>query len=146
VSEEPAFCDSSALVPRCVLQASSQSLRQLGRRYGVVVWWATRVEVRSAIVRLYRLKEITQKERAWGEARLRVLQASWKEIVPSEELRESAEQLLEKYRLRAADSFQLAAALMWCRGRAAKRVFLCGDARLSEAARAEGFAVVELWK
>jgi hypothetical protein len=46
--------------------------------------------------------------------------------------------------LRAGKSLQLAAALARCGGRRARRVLLCGDARLSEAARAEGFRVTEL--
>jgi len=72
------------------------------------------------------------------------LTKSWREILPGEELRESTGLLLEKHALKAGDSLQLAAALVWCGGRAARRVFLSADEKLSEAARAEGFAVVEI--
>ncbi len=100
----------------------------------------------SAIIRLHRTDEITQKEREWAEARLNVLHAGWREILPREELRDSAERLLGKYPLPAADSLQLAAALVWCAGRTSKRVFLSADERLSEAAEAEGFTVARLPK
>lgn len=146
MNREAAFWDASALVPLFVPEAGSRLARQWARRCSVVAWWGTRVEVYGAICRLFRNKDIDSQERQAAVARLGVLRQTWQEILAEEELRESAEQLLEKYALRAADSFQLAAALVWCRGRAAKRVFLCGDARLSEAARAEGFAVVGLRK
>jgi len=146
VKPKAAFWDSSALVPLCVLQPSSQFVQQQLRRSDPVVWWATLVEVHSAISRLYRAKEITEEERRWAVARLRVLKQGWSEILPESDLRATAAQLLEKHPLRAGDSLQLAAALVWCGGRPANRIFLCGDERLSEAARNEGFAVVELAK
>ena len=43
--------------------------------------------------------------------------------------------------LRAADAFQLAAALVACRDPPAGHSFLSGDARLLHAARLEGFEV-----
>jgi hypothetical protein len=120
--------------------------RQWARRYSVMAWWGTRVEVYGAICRLFRNKDIDRQERQTAVSRLGILRQTWQEILADEELRESAERLLGKYALRAGDSFQLAAALVWCRGRTAKGVFLCGDERLSKAARAEGFAVVGLGK
>jgi predicted nucleic acid-binding protein len=146
VKPEAAFWDSSAFVPLCVLETSSQFVRQQLRRYTSVVWWATSVEVHSAIHRLHRTREITEKERQWAAARLKALKMGWREILPGDEVKVLAERLVEEYPLRAGDSLQLAAALVWCAGRPAKRVFLCGDERLSEAARATGFAVVELPK
>jgi len=46
--------------------------------------------------------------------------------------------------LRAPDSLQLAAAMTWCQQRPAKREFVCADQRLSKAAIAAGFSVLEL--
>ena len=138
------FWDSSALVPLCVLQHSSQFVEQQLKRFHPVVWWGTSVEVQSAICRLHRAIEITDEERQWGAERLKALRQSWIEMQPGMELRESAERLLERHALRAGDSLQLAAALVWCGGRPAKRVFVCADERLSKAARAEGFTVVEV--
>jgi uncharacterized protein len=146
VKREGAFWDSSAFVPLCVLEASNQFVRQQLRRFSPVVWWGTSVEVHSAIFRLRRVGEITEREKQWAVTRLNELRPSWREILPANDLRELAERMLEKHDLRAGDSLQLAAALTWCGERAAKRVFLCGDERLSEAAEAEGFAVVKLPK
>lgn len=140
------FWDASALVPLCLQENSSRFVRQQLRKYAPVVWWGSEIEVYSAICRLYRRKEINDRERAGAATRLQSLKEAWDEILPGEDLRKSAERLLEKHPLRAGDSLQLAAALVWCGGRPAKRVFLCADERLSAAARVEGFSVVELPK
>jgi predicted nucleic acid-binding protein len=52
--------------------------------------------------------------------------------------------LVEKYPLGAADALQLAAAMVWWGGQPTGHAFLCTDKRLSEAARAAGFSVIEL--
>jgi hypothetical protein len=74
--------------------------------------------------------------------RLESLAQMWNEIVPEIDLRELAGDLLDQYPLRAADSLQLAAALVWCSRRPAGRVFICSDLRLGEAAELAGFTVV----
>jgi len=48
------------------------------------------------------------------------------------------------HRLRAADALQLAAALVWCSNRPRGRAFLVADGALSDAAEAEGFAVIRV--
>jgi len=144
VKREAAFWDASALVPLFVHEASSRFARQQARRFAVVVWWASSLEVFSAICRLRRTRNISEAEWQEGSARLAALRQSWREVLPGDDVRNSAKQLLERHPLRAGDSLQLAAALVWCGGRASKRVFLCGDQRLSEAAKAAGFAVIEL--
>lgn len=146
MNNQAAFWDSSALAPICVPEASSVFARQQLRRYSPVVWWGTSVELYNAICRLHRTKEITEKERKSAAARLTFLKSGWTEILPADDVRGLAEQLLESHELGAADSFQLAAALVWCRERPAKRSFLCGDERLCRAARIEGFMVIELPK
>ena len=52
--------------------------------------------------------------------------------------------LLFVHPLRAADAFQLAAALVWCRERTAGAGFVCLDGRLREAVAREGFEVFPL--
>jgi len=52
--------------------------------------------------------------------------------------------LLDIYPLPASDSLQLAAAFIWCHQRPDGHKFISNDKRLSEAARAAGFSVVEL--
>ena len=143
MKRETGFWDASALVPLCVHEGASRFARQELRRYEPVVWWGTGVEMYSAICRLQRAKEITQKEWQGASLRLHALRAGWREILPADDVRDLAEQLLTKYELRAADSLQLAAALNWCGQRPARRVFLCGDERLCRAAATAGFAVIE---
>jgi len=143
VKTEAAFWDTSALVPLCVRENASRFARQQLRRYTPVVWWGTRVEIHSAISRLLRAKQITQSESQGARSRLQALEASWKEILPTDDVCDVAEQLLSKHVLLAADGLQLAAALEWCRQRPAKRTFLCADERLSVAAAAAGFAVIQ---
>ncbi|HEX3251964.1 MAG TPA: type II toxin-antitoxin system VapC family toxin [Pyrinomonadaceae bacterium] len=137
------FWDTSAIVPLCCQQNLSQSVRKLWRETArVVVWWGTTVEVRSAISRLHRDGVITAKGRQQALARLELLRQEWYEITPSEQARRLAEDLPDTYGLRALDSFQLAAALVWCREKPKNRTFVCDDARLAVAAEAVGFTVV----
>lgn len=140
---ESAFWDTSALVPLCCQQRLSQSLRKRWRETArVVVWWGTTVEVRSAISRLHAGGVLTAKGRQQALARLEVLRQEWREMTPSDKARGIAEGLPDAYGLRALDSFQLAAALVWCNEKPRNRVFVCDDSKLSAAAQAVGFTVV----
>jgi hypothetical protein len=47
-----AFWDTNSVVPLCCFQATSQTLRQLRRKYEVVAWWASSIEGQSALKRL----------------------------------------------------------------------------------------------
>ena len=139
-----AFWDASALVPLCVHEVASRQARFYLRKFAPVVWWGSLVEVHSGICRLHREKQITDVDKQGALARLRLLSNAWKEILPIDQVRESATQLLDNYALRAADSLQLAASLTWCEQHPAKRIFICGDERLSKAASAAGFSVLKL--
>lgn len=143
-NKEPAFWDASAVLPLCVHEGTSRRARSELRRFMPVAWWGTTVEVYSAIARLYRRGDLTERQKAGALARLDLLGSGWREILPSDRVRQLATELLDKYELRAADSLQLAAALVWCQVRPARRSFLSADHRLSEAARTHGFLVVEL--
>jgi hypothetical protein len=46
--------------------------------------------------------------------RLEVLEAGWRQILPGDLLGDRALRLLDLYPLRAADSLQVAVAMMWC--------------------------------
>lgn len=138
-----AFWDTSAVVPLCCQQNLSQSMRKLWRETSrVVVWWGTTVEVRSAVGRLHSEGLLTTKGRQQALARLEVLRQEWREMMPSDKVRSLAEGLPDAYGLRALDSFQLAAALVWCNERPKNRVFVCDDSKLSVAAQTAGFTVV----
>jgi predicted nucleic acid-binding protein len=137
-----AFWDTSAIVPLCCQQKLSQGIRRLWRETAhVVMWWGTTVEVRSAISRLHGEGVITAKGRQQALARLEVLRQEWREITPSQKTRHLAEGLPDAYGLRALDSFQLAAALVWCSEKPKNRIFVCDDSKLSEAAQIIGFNV-----
>jgi hypothetical protein len=87
---------------------------------------------------------ISEAEWSEGAARLAALGQAWREVLPGDDVRSVARELLKRHPLRAGDSLQLAAALVWCGGKPESRKFLCGDRRLSEAAKAEGFDVIEI--
>ena len=109
-----------------------------------MVWWGSLVEVQSALCRLHREGEIAEVDKHGAIARLRLLSRGWREVLPDEEVRHLALRVLDRYSLRAADSLQLAASLIWCGQRPSGRSFICGDHRLAEAADAAGFSVLEL--
>jgi predicted nucleic acid-binding protein len=144
VKRTTAFWDASALVPLCIHDAASRHAQSHLRKFAPVVWWGSLVEVHSAICRLHRGEEITDLDKQGAVARLRLLSHGWREILPGDELRELATLSLEKYFLRAADSLQLAASLIWCERRPSKRTFICGDQQLVEAAKSAGFSVLSL--
>lgn len=139
-----AFWDSSALVPLCIQEGTSRQVRSHLRRFAPVVWWASPVEVHSAVARLHRSGAVNDMEKQGALSRLALLRRGWKEILPDDSLRELASRLLDLYTLRASDSLQLAAALTWCQQRPAQRRFISGDQRLSDAAEAAGFVVIAL--
>jgi len=141
--KEPAFWDASALVPLCVHEATSRNVHAQLKTFLPVVWWGTPVEILSAIQRSHRLGNLNDPERQRGLARLKLLSGAWREILPDDELRDLAGQMLDAHDLRAADSLQLAAALVWCQHRPASRSFLSSDRRLSAAAMDRGFSVIE---
>jgi len=144
MSKVAAFWDASALVPLCVHETTSRQAQSYLRKFLPVVWWGSAVEVHSAIVRMHRLGELKDSERTGALARLDLLSRGWREVLPTDQLRELARQLLDPHDLRAADSLQLAAALTWCQQRPSRRNFVCSDRRLSTAAGTTGFSLFEL--
>jgi len=136
------FWDTSAIVPLCVKQHSTQKFRALWRKSArVIVWWGTTVEVRSALSRLHRENLIDSTGLQFALVRLEAMRKQWREILPNDRMREIAETLPEAHGLRALDSFQLAAALIWCKEKPKNRVFVCDDVRLIETAQKTGFIV-----
>jgi predicted nucleic acid-binding protein len=136
------FWDTSSIVPLCCQQDLSQQMRQLWRETRrAVVWWGTTVEVQSAISRLQDEGKLTLENVQFALDRLESLREQWREITPSDKLRAIAETLPEKYSLRALDSFQLAAALVWCNEKPRNRIFICHDEKLARAAQRAGFKI-----
>ncbi len=73
---------------------------------------------------------------------LAALARSWTEVEPRAQVREAAARLIRSHPLRASDSLQLAAALVWCEGRPQNRSIVSLDDRLRSAALREGFTVL----
>jgi predicted nucleic acid-binding protein len=144
VSQAAAFWDASALVPLCVDEVTSRQAQSHLRAFMPVVWWGSLVEVHSAIARLNRQGQLNDVGKKGALSRLNALCQGWREILPDDNLRDLSTRLLDIHDLRAADCLQLGAALTWCRQRPAKRNFVCGDQRLSKAAVAAGFSIIEL--
>jgi hypothetical protein len=137
-----AFWDTSVIVPFCVHQDISQDLRQLWPKTSrVVVWWRTSIEIRSAVRRLFEESFIDAGGLQFALARLKVIRRKWAEIVPSEKVRAIAENLPDAYGLRALESCQLAAALVWCNEKTNGRIFVCDDSKLSIAVQKLGFSI-----
>jgi predicted nucleic acid-binding protein len=139
VTRLSAFWDASALFPLCVRQGITPRAIAQYESYDAIVWWATPVEIASALARLVRMNQLDSGD--WTTARklAKNLADSWSLIQPSNVLRSKAVQLVERYDLRAADSLQLAAALSWCEDIPQGRVFLTADQKLREAALLSGF-------
>ena len=86
-----------------------------------------------------RMKQLDPSD--WVKARklAKSLADSWSVIQPSEGLRAKSAQLVDRYDVRAADAFQLAAALEWCEDATQGRIFLTVDQKLREGALRSGF-------
>ncbi len=107
------------------------------------VWWATEVECASALSRLEREGALTDRAMATALDRLDQLAESWNEVQPGSAVRRAARRLLRVHALRAADSLQLAAAVIASEGLPASLTVVTLDERLAAAARREGFVVEE---
>ena len=68
----------------------------------------------------------------------------WYEIQPGRRIKALAQRLLRVHPLRAADSFQLAAALAVAEEEPSSIGFVCFDLRLNQAASREGLATLTL--
>ena len=136
-----AFWDASVLVTLCVDQTPTPHALVLESHYRIAVWWATHVEIASALAQLLRQQKITAIEYAHAKQQAENLANIWRTVAPSARIAFEARVLLEQYTLRAADALQLAAAMEWCEGQPNGKVFLTFDRRLREAAGLAGFAL-----
>ena len=137
------FWDSSAVVPLIVPAAQSKTLTgHLASDGGVTVWRGTPVECAAALYRSHRKALIGQAALDAALVRLHAFTDDADTVMPSEYLRRRANEVLAVHALRAADAFQLAAALAWCEGQPRGERLLSLADRLREAARREGFTVL----
>ncbi len=138
------FWDSSAIVPLLVAEPTTPQMQALAARDpDLLVWWGSQAECISALARLERSAALDRKAMTLASARLRQLADAWHEIEPTETVRESAIRFLRIHPLRAADAQQLAAAFTAAEHRPASLQLVTLDERLADAARREGFAMVD---
>lgn len=137
------FWDSSALVALLVIEPESTGrLAQLQADPQLAVWWATPVEVESALQRRVREGSIDVAAARLARERLGDLASAWHEVNPTPIVRKLALRLLRTHPLRAADSLQLAAALSLEAAGVQKLAFACADQRLITGAETEGLDCV----
>jgi predicted nucleic acid-binding protein len=136
------FWDSSALVPLLVEEKVSVQVRDLFlSEPGMIAWWGTPVECASAVSRLEREGRLSPQETTEALGRLDAIARHFHRIEPVDAVLETARRLLRVHPLRAADSLQLAAAVLASEGRPSALEFVCLDDRLVIAAQREGFPV-----
>lgn len=137
------FWDASAIIPLVADEPTRERLFELlDADPEILAWWGTPVEIASALGRREREKLLTSDEVDAALVSARELAESWYEIVPSAAVRRTAERLLRVHAFRAADSLQLAAALIASNHDPTTLEIVCLDARLAAAARREGFRVL----
>lgn len=137
------FWDASAVVPLCVQEPASRLVREiLVEDASMVVWWGTRTECVSALMRRTREGGPTRADERAARHLLRSLASAWMEMQPNDALRDMAERLLAVHPLRAADALQLAAALSWCGQSPVGQGFVTFDQRLRDVSFREGFTVL----
>ena len=140
-----AFWDTSALLPLCCFQQTTQAAHRVRRQLSqMIAWWGTSVEIRSGVSRLFSESSISEKDRGVTIQRWHNLLDGLDVVEPTATLLEIAIDLPETYGVRALDAFQLAAALVWCSERPRNRPFICADKRLGDAASDAGFDVILL--
>lgn len=136
------FWDSSAITPLLVVEADSAAREeQLTSDSDMLVWFGTLAEVESSLTRRKRNGELPPEDELRARRHFDELSAHWTEVTPTNEVRARAIRLLRVHPLRAADAFQLAAALIFCREQPQHLPFLTADQRLRTAASLEGFPV-----
>ena len=137
------FWDSSALVAIMIPEAHTPAVEQLltGDRE-LVVWWGTPVECQSAIYRQQRSGLLLADAMQQAMIRIAYLLEDADRVPPVDQILDRAGRVLARHPLRAADAFQLGAALTWSKDSAHGRGFVCLDDRLRAAAQTEGFTVL----
>jgi predicted nucleic acid-binding protein len=137
------FWDASAIVPLLVEERRREAMLSLLAQDDVMlVWWGTPVECTSAIARREREGALTATQAVASLERLRYLKDGWHEVLPTPPLRDVAERVLRVHPLRAADSLQLAAAIIAAEREPTTLDLVSLDDRLSDAASREGFRVL----
>ena len=135
------FWDSSAIVPLLMEEETTAAMiAKVRADRELAVWWGTAVECASAIARLER-DGAPEDRVAVAFARLDQLAASWTEVEPHRDVRDTARRLLRVHPFRAPDALQLAAAYLAAERRPSTLEIITLDERVRRAAAKEGFIV-----
>ena len=138
------FWDASAVVPLLQEEPATAACRSmLSEDTDLVVWWGAEIECVSAIGRRERVAGLARVQVEEALRSLTDLQQRWIEVQPVGSVRTTARRLLRLHPLRSADALQLAAAIVCAEGEPEVLPFVCLDERLADAARREGFTVLE---
>jgi predicted nucleic acid-binding protein len=139
------FWDASGILPLLMTEATTKTLQRLAAADPVMlVWWATEVECASAIARLEREGALEKAAARESFARLTRLAEGWHEVDPNDAVREAAVRFLRVHALRSADALQLAAAFVAAERRPSSLEVITLDERLADAARKEGFSLIDV--
>jgi hypothetical protein len=137
------FWDSSALVPLLIRENSTEVvLKIISEDPEMAVWWGTETECLSALARREREKQLSRHDVTIAERDLTNLLAGALEITPSPEVRRHARRLLMTHPLRAADAFQLAAAMVLAGDQPSQVTIVTFDQNLALCAQREGFTIM----
>jgi predicted nucleic acid-binding protein len=124
-----------------IQESRSAEARRLIKGTTVAASWLARLEVASALTRLWRERKSDEAGLASDLSELDRLASCWVEVPLREDLRQQAMRLLRAHALRSLDALQLASAWFAAEGRPETLDFICFDTRLAAAARHEGFRV-----
>jgi uncharacterized protein len=102
------------------------------------------VECVSALARLERVAALDVRAASIALERLTQVVDGWHEVEPADIVRENAIRFLQVHPLRAVDALQLAAAFVAAERRPPSLQIITLDERLADAARKEGFALVDI--
>jgi predicted nucleic acid-binding protein len=135
--------DASAIVPLLVAEPTTRPLQALAEQDPDMLVWCSQVECVSALTRIERAATLDAKAVSTSFERLKQLADNWHEVEPGGIVRESAVRFLRVHSLRAADALQFAAAFVAAERRPPSLQFVTLDERLADAARKEGFELVD---
>ena len=134
------FWDTSALVPLLIRESSTEAvLRIIEEDPEIAVWWGTETECLSALARREREKQLSRQDVTNAERDFGHLMQGALEIIPGPDVRRHARRLLMTHPLRAADAFQLAAAMVLAGDQTSQVAIVTFDQNLATSAQREGF-------
>jgi uncharacterized protein len=137
------FWDSSAIVALCIIEPHTRKVVEILKGdETMAVWWGTQLECLSALSRRIREGMIERSDAGGFERALASLATAWNEVRPRDSVRERARRILLLHPLKAPDSLQLAAALIWSKENPFGLEFVSLDRRLRDCAEKEGFTVL----